>query len=545
MLQRTPRHAHAHYLLGMALRMQGRHDRALRCLEEAFANGLNDPAAHYQFGRLLLDLGGAERAEAAFRRAIDLKPDFALASRDLGNLLYESDRFVEAADRYRTAIRSDPNDWTGWHNLAHALYRLERFDEAITTLDEAIALSPGSAQLHAIQATLYELDHNVEAAERCARQSLAFDPESSSALVVLAKLAMRKGNASGSLAYLDQANRSRITERQAITWYAERGRAFDRLGRYKEAFESYTQSGTLLSNQTGHVDNTEARSARLTGIEKSFAALANRSEIPLPHPAPNAPQPIFVLGFMRSGTTLIERILGAHPDVVPLGELKFIAEAASTLEKRVDGEFNELLCHPEPSIIAALTEERDRYLVRVQSAHDVENCAYFVDKAPFNSEHIGLIQLLFPQAPIIHAVRHPLDVVLSSYFVNFLEPNAWSRSLSSAANWYARIHEHMATMHRLFPDRIETNVYENLVADTRSATERLLSYVGLPWNDRCLRFHEQAHGVRTASYEQVSRPVYGDSVYRFRNYLPYIGESVIARLRPAMDAYNYDLGSAD
>mgnify|MGYP003649581455 FL=1 len=291
--------------------------------------------------------------------------------------------------------------------------------------------------------------------------------------------------------------------------------------------------------------DTATRSARMTAVEAGLSAAAwARLALPAREADPG-PQPVFVLGFMRSGTTLIERMLGAHPQVAPLGELPFVADAADALAGELAGGFPQgLLALDAGRAQALLGAHRARYLDRVrQLSGDAGAARFIVDRAPFNAEHVGLIRLLFPQAPVIHAIRHPLDVVLSSYFTRFDDPQPWSASLAEAAALFVRIQDHLEAMAVRFPGGFDAVRYERLVAEPEAVMRPLLARIGLPWSADCLDFHREARGVRTASYAQVSRPLYRSSVERYRDFLPFIDPAAIATLRPAIAALGYALAA--
>jgi hypothetical protein len=442
-------------------------------------------------------------------------------------------------------VRLAPDDIAACLNHAQALYRGGRTDAAIAALDAAAARAPDCVEVPLMLATLHELANAPEAAQRCAEAVLARQPGNPSATVILAKLAQRRDDAAGALARLDTLDPDRLNEAQQVTWLAERGRALDRLGRYGEAFAAFGTSGAVLARlQDGlPAQDMRARDARLTAIETGLAADDWRRLALADTPHAEAPRPVFVLGFMRSGTTLIERILGAHPQIAPAGELSFIADIADELAAMLPGGFPAgLRTLGDTAAHDLLAVQRRRYLDRVRALPgDAATAPFVVDKAPFNAEHIGLIRLLFPHAPVFHAVRHPLDVVLSSHFTSFADPQPWSYRLADTASLYARLHDHLAAMAALLPQGAVPVRYETLVDTPEPEIRALLGHIGVGWYPACLAFHERARDVQTASYAQVARPLYRSSVERYRHYLPFIDPSVIATLRPALDALGYDV----
>ena len=542
-----PKFAHAHYLLGLAQRALGDLASSARSIERALELGLADAAAHYQYAQVLLDLGRVEPAIAQLERAVALKPDFVEAHGDLGNIHYECGRYEAAEASYRRAVDfSAGEDWVPHHNLAHALAALQRNDEAHEVIDKVVALAPDRAEPHGMKAMLYELDHRLDEARRSAERAMALDPANGSGLTVLAKLERRKGDFDAALKLLERADPARMSEIQKVTWYSERGRAFDRLQRYAEAFQSFAQSGAALGRYRRVTYDAAPEEAAMDRIEAWFSNRAAAHRLPAADDRGDAPQPIFVLGFLRSGTTLVEQILGSHDDIAPLGELALVEDCLAALNDELGDTFPDGLDALEnEALLGLLNRLRDRYLQGARALLDPTGTRkWFVDKAPLNSRHIGLIRLMFPKAPILHVVRHPLDTVLSCYFENFFAVHAWSYSLDDAARLYARVHAHMKAMSELVPKRPIQLRYERLVAEPEKEVRGLLSLLGVDWDPKCLKFYESERRARTASYEQVTRPIYSSSVDRYRHYLPFIEPDAIAALEPAIDELGYSLMTA-
>jgi tetratricopeptide (TPR) repeat protein len=503
---------------------------------------------YLDYARSLVLLGAWDVAEVQYRKALAAQPGLTAASRELGSLSLEVGR-LDAAERWlRESVRHDPADGVARRMLAQTLYRLDRAAAAIATLDEALALGPDQPDLHVMLATLHELNNDLPAAQRHARTGNRLDPGNPSAAVILAKLAMRGDAPTEALAWLDAVDVARLTDAQQVTRHAERGRALDRLGRYEDALAAHRQSRECLFRLQKDLPAQayEMRAARMTAVETGLSrsrwqrlALCQASPGDIPA---DSPQPILVLGFSRSGTTLIEHILGAHPDIAPLGELSLIADAADALAVGLDGGYPEGLFALDPAHAREILEvHRQRYLAAVRERlDDLPAVRFFVDKAPFNTEHIGLVRLLFPEAPIIHAMRHPLDIVLSNFLMNFADPQPWSFSLDTAASLFVRMHDHLRAMTPDIVGEVLPVRYEGLVGNPEATMRAMLDHVGVAWDAACLKFHENAGGVRTASYAQVARPLYDSSVFRYRNYLPFIDTATLDRLRPAVEALGYD-----
>jgi hypothetical protein len=256
------------------------------------------------------------------------------------------------------------------------------------------------------------------------------------------------------------------------------------------------------------------------------------------------PQPLFILGFPRSGTTLVEQTLSAHPRIVAGDELPFVNEITGAMVRVL----NSPMTYPESLAELwmgdrreGLDELRDYYLAGVRRLGILEpGAAWFTDKMPLNEMHLGLIALMFPRSPMIHVLRHPLDVVLSVFSNHLTHGFYCSYSLETAARHYALVmelveHYRGQMMLRYLPIR-----YEDIVADQEGSTRRMLDFIGEEFDGRCIEFHENRRYARTASYAQVTEPLYDTSRYRYRHYLKQL-EPVIPILEPAIKRLGYPL----
>jgi hypothetical protein len=264
--------------------------------------------------------------------------------------------------------------------------------------------------------------------------------------------------------------------------------------------------------------------------------------LPRAQPRNDLPQPIFILGFPRSGTTLVEQTLSAHPQIAAGDELPFVNEITASMPRIL----NSPLTYPEALAELwmgdrrdGLDELRDYYLQRVFQLGILEpGASWFTDKMPLNETHLGLIALMFPRAPLIHVLRHPLDVVLSVFSNHLTHGFYCANALETAARHYLRIMELVQhyrsemTLHYL-PVR-----YEDIVDEQEESVRRMLDFIGAPFHPSCLQFHENRRYARTASYAQVTERLYDSSRYRYRHYLKEL-EPVIPIVEPMIRFLGY------
>jgi hypothetical protein len=306
---------------------------------------------------------------------------------------------------------------------------------------------------------------------------------------------------------------------QVLAW------TFDRAGDYEQSFTHCRHAREVrkkLDRQRGIVfDRAEHR--RLidrishvfsTGWFERVRSFGNESELP-----------IFIVGMMRSGTTLAEQILASHPAVHGAGELHDMERLVTSMPGMLatTDEYPECAARIDAPTMAALAEDCLRTLRRLGG-----DALRVVDKMPFNYLRVGLIAALFPRARIIHCRRDPLDTCLSCYFQDFSGIHAFTLDLADLGCYYREYERLMAHWQAVLPARVFNLAYEDLTADLEGMSRRLLDFCGLPWDDRCLRFNESRRIVRTSSALQVRQPVYRSSVGKWKRYEAQLGPLIAA-----------------
>jgi tetratricopeptide (TPR) repeat protein len=298
------------------------------------------------------------------------------------------------------------------------------------------------------------------------------------------------------------------------------GMLYDNTRQYDKAFYHYRQSNMLKPLTFDQADY-----ARL--IERIIAIHSPESMARMPRARVHSDRPIFIVGMVRSGTTLVEQILSSHPDVHGAGELPAITEITRTLPAFLGTADRYPECLPKLNQEAADVMAR-RYVDRL--AQIAPQAKRVTDKLPGNFMYLGLIELLFPGARVIHCMRDPVDTCLSAYFQDFSSNHPYAYGLSNLGAFYRgylRLMAHWRKVIRLPQFEIK---YEDLIADQERVTRSLVEFCGLEWDNCCLQFHETKRFVGTASNDQVNRPLYKQSVARWKNYEQYLGP-LLAALR--------------
>jgi tetratricopeptide (TPR) repeat protein len=482
--------AEAHANLGLALKALGRFEEAVAACRQTVAIKPNFALAHSSLGMALSDQGKLEEAIAAFREAIRIKPDYSEAYCNLGLSLRRKGKFEEAIAAYRQAIAIKPNLSGAHANLGEALIKYGDLSEGRAALERAIDLEPRNAKY------LYNFGNVV----RC----VAGDPH----LTALEQLARYSGS---------------LSAEQRIYLHFALAKAYEDMGRHAEAFRRWTEGNALKRAQV--VYDEGATLAQMDRVRAVFTPELMRARENLGDPSAI---PVFIVGMMRSGSTLVEQILASHPKVFGGGELDYFERAVARIQTTHGGSAT----FPESAANWTSEDYRDlgaRYLAEVERL--APDAARISDKMPKNFMHAGLIHLALPNAAIVHTVRDPVDTCLSSFSRLYTAEQHYTYDLAELGRYYRHYEALMAHWRRVLPPgRILDVRYEDVVADLEGQARRILAHCGLEWDERCLSFHKTVRPVLTWSATQVRQPIYVSAVGRWR-----VHEEFIAPLLAELD----------
>lgn len=497
--------------LGIALVQAGRDGEAERHLRDAIAGDRGLAQAWRQLGLLLQRTGRAEEAARVLRRAVTLEPGAADLWRELGRALDAAGQPEEAEGALQEAIRLAPKDARMHVELGHVLVELKRFDEALGHYRAAIASAPDLAEAHFNAGLCLQYLGAFEEAATAHRRALTLRPDLAQAHYSLALMARggtenpdEVGRLEALLARPDLSDEARINASFALA------RLFDRRGEHDAAFASLRTANALKARLLPFDPrrHTEYLERLIATFDAGF--FAGRREFGV-----SSELPVLIVGMPRSGTSLVEQILASHPLVHGAGEIDDLRRMVRSLPHRLKTAtpFPECVADLDRETVAALAHE---YLARLHRRGDA--ALRVTDKLPGNYVRLGLVALLLPGARVIHCRRHPLDTCLSCYFQNFADGLRFTYDLSHLGLAYRGYRLLMGHWRRTLPVRMLDLCYEDLVTDLEAAARRLVAFCGLPWDERCLGFHEQVRPVDTTSFWQVRQPIYATSIGRWRLY---------------------------
>jgi tetratricopeptide (TPR) repeat protein len=508
-LEIRPNYAEAHDNLGNALLRLGQFDEAAASFRRALLIQPQSPEAHNNLGNALLDLGQLDEALTHYRRALALKPDFAEAHNNLGSLLREIGKLDEALASYRRALALKPDFAVAHSNLGVALRLSSRTAEAEASCRRALEINPNLAATVAVLAELHADKGEFAEAENLFNKAISIEPESPEAWAGIPRL--RKMSRSD-MAWLAEAQkiagRCLPPRKEAHLRYAF-GKYFDDVGDFDQAFINFQRANELRKFCRANYDRrelTEAVDQITQSNDRNWLSRVKVDSI-------TSERPVFIVGMLRSGTTLAEQILASHPAVFGAGELPFWTTASAAYRSSsTDSEGGTALVRRLADVYLRLLQGFSMDALRV------------VDKMPANFLSLGLIHASLPNARIIHMRRNPIDTCLSIYFQHFESGLSYANDLQDLAHYYSEYQRVMKHWRTTLPDNSILDVpYEDLVEGQEAWSRKMLAFIGLPWDPRCLDFHLTDRTVITASKWQVRQKISKSSVGRWRNYEKFVG----------------------
>jgi tetratricopeptide (TPR) repeat protein len=538
----------AHRYLAQVLLVLGEHERALSIATRATDVAPQDPRAWSDRGRVQVLSGHLRDAIPSFERAVALAPDYADGWHNLGLALRQTGHIERAFDALKQALIIDPTRADSYITLGNLLVDTEQLEEAIGCFERAMRHDPAMAGAHTRLAQ--ELSHrgDVEQAESLFRRALSLNAndvdswfglgrvledlgqadvalscyrnvlhhQPGHALALSHYLALAKGDEGEDwLPQLEQtldrtdgsAEAKALMGYGLIKWY-------DRRGRFCEAASAGLRANAARRRVAGPFDRTNFRER----VDRILETYTTDFFVERRHFGLGTDQPVFIVGLPRSGTTLTEQILAAHPFMHGAGELPDLARLAREVTVEQDAAPWQAAVHLKEMASRGLAHDYLRALRR-QAPPD---CPRISDKQPLNYFHLAFAALLFPNARVIHCRRDARDNALSIWMENFNPDQRYATDFDDLAYFIAQERRLMAHWQAVLPLKILNFQYEEVVADLEGQARRLIAFLGAPWDERCLNFHQYDRAVQTPSRWQVRQPIYTKSVGRWRHYRDYL-----------------------
>jgi tetratricopeptide (TPR) repeat protein len=488
---------------------KGDYAAALTCYEDLAATDSHRPDALNNIGSVLCKLDRYIEAERYFRQAIEMKPDNPEAYCNLGNVLRWRGYFAESEVALRHAIKLKPIFLEAHSSLGLTLTLHGSLHDARGRFKKVLKTRPRHADALFGMGQIAAMEGRLDEADAMFNKVLEVDPYLPSAWAAQAGVRKMTISDGAWLKGAEVAVARRISPLDEAAVRFAIGKYFDDVGDFERAFQSYRRANETLKS----IAEPYRRRVRAQLANDLIRIYTRKTLAGLGQEVSASVVPVFVVGMMRSGTSLVEQILSSHPLVKGAGELEFWTDVMRTYQPDT---------LPGP-LDRPKREKVAEDFLSILSRHSAD-ALRVIDKAPVNSDYLGVIHSVFPRARIIYVRRNPIDACLSCYFQPFALSLNFTFDLSDLAHYYKehrRLIEHWCAV--LPSGTILEVPYEELVADQQAWTRRMLDFLGLEWDPGCLDFHQTKRQVVTASYWQVRQRIYKDSVERWRNYKKFIG----------------------
>jgi tetratricopeptide (TPR) repeat protein len=469
----NPDYAEAHYNLGVTLQQLGQLEAAMKSYEQAIAIKHAYPNAHNNLGAILQELGQLDAAVKSYEQAIAIKPDYADAYNNLGNALRGLGQMDAGVNSLKKAIAINPDYAQAHNNLGVSFQERSQIDDAVKQYEKAIALQPDYVSAH----------HHLSVLKKYT----ASDPHIAQMQSLL------------STSNLSQSDRTHLCFALA--------KVNEDLGKQDEQFEFLHEGNRLRKEELNYsLDNSQILSST---VKKMFSSTLSLSY------EPSTIKPVFIVGMLRSGTSLVEQIIASHHAVYGAGELNTLANLIEPILR--DHLAKDKYKLSEKTFLSI----RQQYLEALSRFNVPENV--ITDKMPLNCQYIGFILSAFPEAKIVHLKRDARATCWSIYKHYFSSAgNGWAYNLDDLAGFYVIYSNIMDFWHQTFPDKIYDLCYEDLTTNQEEETRKLLEYCELDWDENCLNFHTSKRAVKTASALQVRQKMYQGSSEAWKKHEEYL-----------------------
>jgi len=475
---------------------------------------------HVEAMRLLADIGVKmqvlDDAEFLLESCVEFEPDNKIARFNYADVLYKRQKFNESLKQAEKLHNEDPDNLSFSMIMANCHVGSGAIEAALEIYNKALEQAPNNHNILLMQAHALKAIAKVDEAITAYQNAYKSKPDFGDAFWSLANLKTYRFSDEE----INMMKERQLDERTALVdrfhFCFALGKAFEDKKDYAIAMEYYQLGNSLKKQQSRY---------KAEHIDKEF-----QTQIDICTPAlfaenkgcgSTTPDPIFIVGLPRAGSTLLEQILSSHSQVDGTMELPNITAIVNKLngrrrvdeEQRYPGNLHEIV--PE-----LLTQLGDEYINGTQVYR--HNAPYFIDKMPNNFRHIGLIHLILPNAKIIDARRHPMACCFSGFKQLFAEGQEFTYGQEEIGRYYKGYIELMAHWDKVLPGRVLRVQYEDVVDDLETQVKRILDYCGLPFEEACLNFHQTVRAVKTPSSEQVRQPIYKSGLAQWKNFESYL-----------------------
>jgi len=528
-----------HYALGAALQCQGKLQEAISCQRTALGLMPRFADAYYLLGNALHESGELAEAADCYRQAVQIQPNCFEALSDLGALLVTTGNCAEAMVILHQGLGLKPDSIAVRRNLSNAQHLQGRTEEALDSVMQMLSANPGSAVAIAGAAIFMERIGRISDAAELVKSGLLVAPQNPELQLVAARLARREGHYQDVADILESIRNQQMSKETAGEVLIMLGQAYDQLGFSSKVFPLLVEGNRLIAQTVNSIEPGRVRYLQRIDLMSRYATplLATGSgELN----STDIQSPAFLLGFPRSGTTLLDQILDSHPLLQTMEEKGAVSLMLNSFLS-MGNESDNALADLRQADIQLL---REVYFTEVNRHLQLLPDTMLIDKLPLNTIALPLIWKVFPTAKIIMAVRHPCDVCLSCFMQNFAVNEAMANflTLHDTVQLYAKVMGAWQKYKQVLPFEYKIVRYEDLLSDMKKESSVLLDFLGVGWHEAVQGHAEHAlsrQAINTPSYHQVAQPIYQHAKYRWKRYRDEF-EPYMETLQPFIDCFGYN-----
>ena len=517
-LKKFPNNFDANYFLASIKVQNNNYLDSKFYMEKALSVNPNLPELNNNLGLIYLNLNEPEKSISFFKKAIELNKNYLFAYTNLGMAYVSLKKVPDAKKSYLKAIEIDPNNLLANYNLANLFKRLGDHENSETYYKKSIEINPNHLASYNNIMDLYDksnqnkkLDELINGAEKIFKDNQVISS-------FKAKLLYKNKQYKEVVSLLEKINfmPEQIIQKQAS--YEVLAKSYDKIGNYEKAFKLFQMLNDIMDERKNQTVDKNIY-VKTTKDRINFFNNPKILKWKLPKILDDNQDPYFLIGFPRSGTTLLDTILRSHPSIEVLEEVPIINRFIDELYNKKNFSLSNLE-KIEPKLIK---EMREYYFNQIKFYKKDKDKKITIDKMPLNIVHVGEIVRFFPNAKFILALRHPYDCVLSCFMQNFMLNHAMANFLD--LNDASKLYNYTMSLWKIYAKNFSINCqvirYEDVVSDFQKTIKDLLNFLNVTWSDNVSEFYKTAEKrgiIYTPSYNQVSQPIYSNSMYRWKNY---------------------------
>ena len=517
-LKKYPNNFDANFNLGTILAKNNNLEKSVVFLEKAASINPNNEKIFNNLGLIYLNLGDNEKALEITKKAINLNSNSSIAHCHLGMIYSNLGNVNEAIRSYLKSIKLNPNNISAIYNIGNLFKRINDIENSEKYLNKTLELEPIHLPAYNNLLELYDTSNQNEKFEALLKKGENHFEQNSTIILFKAKLFYKLKKFKEVVKILESIKFGLDENFKEDSRLELIAKSYDQLGNYNEAYNFFEQNNKLKIENN---KNNANKKIFLDSIKKriNYFSNLNNKDWKIEKKQDSLNDPVFLIGFPRSGTTLLDTILRCHPSIDVLEEKPIIDKYVEKLEKKIDSKFENL-----KSLNTSIKKEMRNFYFDQRSKYlSNDQKSIIIDKMPLNIIYVGEIFQFFPKAKFILAIRHPSDCVLSCFMQNFLLNHAMANFLN--LNDSAKMYDLVMNLWQIYTNKFSINFhtikYEDLVLNFKNSVSSLLKFLDLSWSDDISEFYKTSKKrgiISTPSYNQVSQPIYSKSIGRWKNY---------------------------